>query len=205
MMIATFQKGVFRVRNSVLGGSLSLARRIYFGAMGMRVGRNTFLGRIKVTWPHQIRAGADCVFEDDVFLKFDGIWCPGPLITVGDGCFIGRGVEFNISSGPSVGDYSLIGSGSKFVDHDHGIFRDEFIRTQKGPEKPIEIGRDVWIGDNVIVLKGVSIGDGAIVGAGAVVTKSIPKNEIWAGVPAVCIGARPRRISSPEPISALQH
>ena len=42
-----------------------------------------------------------------------------------------------------------------------------------------------------MVLAGVSIGDGAIVGAGAVVTKSVPAGEIWAGVPAKKIGVRP--------------
>ena len=61
---------------------------------------------------------------------------------------------------------------------------------QQGIEKAISIGNDVWLGCNVIVLKGVEIGDGAIIGAGAVVTKSILPNEIWAGVPAKKIGER---------------
>ena len=60
--------------------------------------------------------------------------------------------------------------------------------TAKGA---IKIADDVWLGANVIVLKGVTIGRGAIVGAGAVVTKSIPEYEIWAGVPAKKLGVRP--------------
>ena len=52
----------------------------------------------------------------------------------------------------------------------------------------LEIGNDVWIGDNAIILPSVSsIGDGAIVAAGAVVSKNIPPYEIWGGVPARCI------------------
>lgn len=59
-----------------------------------------------------------------------------------------------------------------------------------GPEVAIVVEEDVWLGVNVVVLKGVTIGRGAVVGAGAVVTKSIPPFEIWAGIPAHRIGIR---------------
>ena len=52
------------------------------------------------------------------------------------------------------------------------------------------IGNDVWIGANVVVLRGVTIGDGAIIAANAVVTKDIPPYSIAGGVPAKVI--RPR-------------
>lgn len=48
----------------------------------------------------------------------------------------------------------------------------------------------VWIGANVVVLRGVRIGEGAIIGAGAVVNKDIPPFEIWGGVPAKFIKKR---------------
>lgn len=48
----------------------------------------------------------------------------------------------------------------------------------------INIGSDVWIGANVIVMDGVKIGNGAIVAAGAVVTKDVPDYTIVAGIPA---------------------
>lgn len=47
-----------------------------------------------------------------------------------------------------------------------------------------EIGNDVWIGANVVIIGGVKIGDGAIIGAGAVVTKDIEPYSISCGVPA---------------------
>lgn len=53
--------------------------------------------------------------------------------------------------------------------------------------KPIVIGDDVWIGMNVIILKGVKIGTGAIIAAGAVVTKEVPPYTLVAGVPAKVI------------------
>lgn len=52
------------------------------------------------------------------------------------------------------------------------------------------IGNDVWLGANVVVLRGVIIGDGAIVAANAVVTKDVPPYTIYGGIPAKVI--RPR-------------
>lgn len=52
------------------------------------------------------------------------------------------------------------------------------------------IGNDVWIGANVVVLRGITIGDGAIISAGAVVTKDIAPYTIAGGIPAKAI--RPR-------------
>ena len=54
----------------------------------------------------------------------------------------------------------------------------------------IHIGRNAYIGANVIICKPVTIGEGAIVGAGSVVTKDIPPFEVWAGNPARFIKKR---------------
>ncbi len=51
-------------------------------------------------------------------------------------------------------------------------------------DKGVQIGKNVWIGMNSIILKDVSIGDNSIIGAGSVVSKSIPNNVIAAGNPA---------------------
>lgn len=53
-----------------------------------------------------------------------------------------------------------------------------------------EIGNDVWIGDNVIILQGVKIGNGACIGAGSVVTKNVEPYSVMAGVPAKLIRYR---------------
>ena len=67
---------------------------------------------------------------------------------------------------------------------------DEIMAQLGGIEKdmlerpPLEIGHDVWIGANAIILPGVSrIGNGAVIGAGSVVTRSIPANVVAVGVP----------------------
>ena len=56
--------------------------------------------------------------------------------------------------------------------------------NQQAKIEKVLIGKDAWIGANVTILKGISIGDGAIIGANAVVTRNIPPYEIWGGVPA---------------------
>ncbi len=49
--------------------------------------------------------------------------------------------------------------------------------------KPIKVGNDVWIGGNVVVLPGITIGDNVVIGAGSIVTKDIPSNSVAVGNP----------------------
>jgi acetyltransferase-like isoleucine patch superfamily enzyme len=159
---------------------------------GMLIGEGTIMTSPRISWPHKVTLGKRCLIEHGVIFKHDGIWSREASIRIGNEVFIGSGCEFNIRKGITIGDSSLIASGCRFVDHDHGIQSGSLMRSQAGPESEITIGSDVWLGCHVVVLKGVWIGDGAVVGAGAVVTKSVPEGEIWAGVPAVKIGTRPR-------------
>ena len=61
------------------------------------------------------------------------------------------------------------------------------IDEQGVSTKPVVIGNDVWIGANVVVLPGVTIGSHCVVAAGAVVTKDVPDHTLVAGVPAKVI------------------
>jgi acetyltransferase-like isoleucine patch superfamily enzyme len=158
---------------------------------GMKIGDNTLVpANMVVTWPHQVSIGAKCALEHGIYFKFDGVWSEGPSIIIEDEVFLGFGCEFNINYGIKISKYSNIASGCKFIDHDHGTKIGILIGPQTTVKEKIVIGQDVWLGCNVVVLKGVSIGDGAVVAAGAVVTKSIPANEIWGGVPAKYIKTR---------------
>lgn len=182
------QRACYRFR-AVVRAVVGAVRRVVWSAQGMQIGARTVVPRLAVTWPHQVRIGADCVLEADLLFKWDGIWTPGPRIRIGDRVFLGRGCEFNAQVGIEIGDDSSIASGCKFVDHDHGISGDT-IDAGPGRSGAIVLGQHVWLGANVIVLRGVTIGDGAVVAAGAVVTKCIPAREIWAGVPARLLRSR---------------
>lgn len=61
-------------------------------------------------------------------------------------------------------------------------------------EKPVRIGKYVWIGARAMIMAGVSIGDGAVVGAGAVVTKDVPACAVVAGNPAVIVKYRDQEV-----------
>jgi acetyltransferase-like isoleucine patch superfamily enzyme len=56
----------------------------------------------------------------------------------------------------------------------------------------VNIGEDVWIGANVVIRMGATIGDRAVVGAGAVVTRDVPADEVVAGAPAQTIRTKKR-------------
>lgn len=80
------------------------------------------------------------------------------------------------------GDNVFIAPNCGFYTAGHPI--DASIRN-KGLEyaKKIKVGNDVWIGGNVVVLPGVTIGDNCVIGAGSVVNKDIPSNSIAVGNP----------------------
>jgi acetyltransferase-like isoleucine patch superfamily enzyme len=169
----------------------SYLRKLSLILRGMKIGRGTNIPKIKTIWPHQIQIGNNCQLEDYLFLKFDGIYKPGPAIIIGNNCFIGQNCEFNIRKGIEIGNFALIGSGTKFIDHDHGFTKGILIKEQQGIEQNIIIEDDVWIGCNSIILKGVRIGKGAVIAAGSVVNSNyIPSNEIWGGIPAKKISER---------------
>jgi acetyltransferase-like isoleucine patch superfamily enzyme len=197
MSISTIcQKGFFRLRERFRSLLVYPVRKLYWRAQGMRMGQGTNCPRMEVTWPHQVRVGEGCVLESGIYFKFDGIWAPGPSIVMGNRCFVGQNCEFNIRKGIRIGDDCLIASGSRFVDHDHGIGVGAPMREQEGPEAEITLERDVWIGANVVVLKGVVVGEGAIVAAGSVVTKDVAPYAIVAGIPARQISSRKVPVNS---------
>ena len=108
------------------------------------------------------------------------------VIDIGTGTFFNNGcVLIANTTRISIGKNCRIGYGCSFFDSDfHGIHPSE--RDLPGdslPDAPVTIGDDVFLGANVIVLKGVSIGDGCVIGAGSVVSRSIPAMSIAAGNP----------------------
>lgn len=80
-----------------------------------------------------------------------------------------------------------ITNGVRFITHDGGTL----LFREKEPDleitKPIVVGNNVYIGNNVLLLPGVHVGDNVVIGAGAIVTKDIPDNVVVAGVPAKII------------------
>ncbi len=110
-------------------------------------------------------------------------------ISIGDNSGFSSTV-FSSRTSIQVGSNVKIGGNVRIYDHDfHSsdwqVRRDWVADRENCPSAPVVIGDDVFIGANVIILKGVSIGDRCIVGAGAVVgLKNIPPDSLVAGNPA---------------------
>jgi acetyltransferase-like isoleucine patch superfamily enzyme len=83
-----------------------------------------------------------------------------------------------------IGDDVTITNGVMFETHDGGvgIFRKEFPGINVFGR--IKIGNGVFIGNNSIIMPGVTIGDNVVIGAGSIVTKDIPSDVVAAGIPA---------------------
>ena len=78
------------------------------------------------------------------------------------------------------------------ITRNHRFDRTDIPMMEQGfePERPVTIGDDVWIGDRVMILPGVTVGTGSILAAGAVVAEDVPDYAIAAGVPARVIRLR---------------
>ena len=108
----------------------------------------------------------------------------GKNITIGRNVFINACCHFQDHGGITLGDGCLIGHNVVFATLNHGIAPDD--RASMYPA-PIRLGKNVWVGSNSTILRGVTIGDNAIIAAGSVVTKDVTGNTIVGGVPAKCI------------------
>lgn len=141
----------------------------------------------------RIILGQQVTLSHGTVLSFGDSFNGFGTIEIGDRSWCGPYNNFRAGGGKvTIGADCLISQFCTLVARNHGIQSGTPIRMQKPADDPcdVAIGNDVWLGAGVSVMPGVSIADGAIIGAGSVVTKDVPSNEIWAGVPAKPIGRR---------------
>lgn len=109
-------------------------------------------------------------------------------LTIGDNCYIGFGFSALASSHAKIviGDNVLFASNVLITNENHGINPELNMPYMDQPlsAKDVSIGDGCWIGEQVCILPGVTIGKKCIIGAGSVVTKSIPSYSIAVGNPA---------------------
>lgn len=113
-----------------------------------------------------------------------------PSVTLGD--YSGIGINARINGTCHIGSYVMMGTDVTIIARNHRFDRTDIPMMHQGfeAERPVYIGDDVWIGDRVIILPGVHIGNGCVIAAGSVVTKDVPDYAIAAGVPAKVIRSR---------------
>ena len=143
---------------------------------------------------HNIKIG--CNFSGGQFLKlqtweyYNGIKVSdSPMLEIGDNVSIMDNGHISCMKKVTIGNGCLFGDNVFITDNFHGGQQKEELLMPplernlvcKGK---INIGKNVWLGRNVCVMPGVTIGEGSIVGANAVVTKDIPEYSVAVGVPA---------------------
>lgn len=109
----------------------------------------------------------------------------GVLHSQGENCYIAKSANIPDPYLTSIGDNVWITSGCQLLCHDASVIMINIMRDgHRDRVGPIIIGSNSFLGNNVIMLPGTTIGSNTIVGAGSVVTKEIPDNAVWAGNPA---------------------
>lgn len=112
-----------------------------------------------------------------------------PEIIIGENVSIQKDCHIGAIDKIVIGNNVLIASKVYISDHSHGKITKEALSLPPSKRKlyskgPVIIENNVWLGEGVVVLPNVTIGENSIIGANAVVTKSIPKNSVVAGNPA---------------------
>jgi acetyltransferase-like isoleucine patch superfamily enzyme len=107
-------------------------------------------------------------------------------LSIGSGCAIGMGATISAASSIVLEDDVLLARNVYISDHGHA-FKDvtQAIKNQGiTSSSAVRIGRGTWLGQNVVVLPGVTIGEHCVIGANAVVRQSIPARSVAVGIPA---------------------
>lgn len=120
----------------------------------------------------------------------------GGAIHIGSNCFIGDNCKIISDKGKVVvGDGCLIAEDVVIRAANHGIRKGIPIREQDNSVRDVIIGADVWIGRGVTVLPGANIADGCVIGANSVVRGTTEANSIYAGIPIQKLRIRPEASS----------
>ncbi len=122
-------------------------------------------------------------------------------VLINEGCVIGNFNYFgaNTFAGSTrIGSYCSVAPNVTLGPGDHCLENaSTCVRVMERAGTPVDlergecvIGNDVWIGANVVVLRGVHVGDGAVLAAGSVVNRDVPPYAVAGGVPAKVIKYR---------------
>jgi acetyltransferase-like isoleucine patch superfamily enzyme len=107
-----------------------------------------------------------------------------PSVKINDNCYIGDNFTILCANNILIEKNVLIASNVLITDENHGIDPTQnYYMYQRLITNKVIIGEGTWVGANVIILPGVSVGKKCVIGAGTVVSKSIPDYSMVVGVP----------------------
>jgi len=152
------------------------------------LGSHSVLGRsLMVNNPRAVAIGSRVTIMDQFTLAdLQPGRGRGPKIAIGDGTTILRTFQCNVAQCVRIGRDVLIASNVLITDSDHVVEPGgvPVTRNNKLVTQPVRIEDNCWLGQNVVVLKGVTVGHDSVVGASAVVSRDVPPYSVVVGNPA---------------------
>lgn len=112
-------------------------------------------------------------------------------LKIGKGTIIGDNAILDARNGLTIGKNVNLSSNVSIYTEQHD-YRDPLFRCTQTTNKSVTIDDRAWIGSNVIILPGVTIGEGGVCCAGSVITKNVEPFSVVAGIPAKKINERPK-------------
>lgn len=116
------------------------------------------------------------------FRNYISIWVgKNAELKMGKNVFMNNFCSVNCLKYIEIGENTIFGEGVKVYDHNHAYSHGNGelkVNRKEFTYGPVKIGNNCWLGSNVIVLKGVTIGDNSIIGAGCVIHKDVPANSV---------------------------
>lgn len=166
---------IARALETIVAAFRLAAFKVVYGPRAIRAPLIGFGSHLSI----RIRSGGSIEFGEIISRSNFSVFCDGGKITVGNGAFFNNYCSLNCMHAISIGEDSIFGEGVKIYDHDHAFDDRGLPLKDCFNSQPIVIGRNCWIGSNVVILKGVSICDGATIGAGAIVNRSITQPGVY--------------------------
>ncbi len=160
-----------------------------------KFGENTQLApHITLIHPEKISIGSNSSIMSNCVLETTGNECQTGII-IGNNVSIGEYSHITSIDKIIVEDGVLTGRFVLITDNSHGDTDLNSLSTEPLKRKlvskgPVTIHKNVWIGDKVSILPGVTIGEGSVIASNAVVTKDVPAYSIVGGIPAKILNKR---------------
>lgn len=187
------ENGLYVLGAQLLGSPLGLIRNHL-------ISRKLRVKKIRIGPRAHLRGLASVDMGED-FAAGDGLWLEAitryneqtfsPKIIIGNHVRISHFVHIAATNFVGIGDNVLMGSKVMITDHNHGQYSKGHSFPHVAPslrpldhDRRVVIGRNVWLGDGVVVTPGANIGDGCVIGANSVVVGDIPAYTMATGVPA---------------------
>lgn len=158
-----------------------------------RIGYNCILAKdVRITNGKNIYLGDNCSIQEHCVIETVFNMPKPPKLKIGNGMSLGQYSHITCATSVEIGTNLLTGRFVLITDNAHGKSTREILRIAPMQREiyskgPIKIGDNVWIGDKVSIMPGVTIGDGAIIAANSVVTHDVPAYSLAAGIPAKII------------------